>query len=93
MVEVGKTNVLTISRHTDFGLLLDGEQLGEILIPKRYVSNEWKEGDKINVFVFLDSEDRLTATTERPKAQVGEFVLLRCKDATPIGAFLDWELP
>ncbi|MDF7798531.1 S1-like domain-containing RNA-binding protein [Pontiellaceae bacterium B1224] len=93
MVEVGKMNTLAISRFSDFGLLLDGEQLGEILIPKRYVSKDWKEGDKVNVFVYLDSEDRLTATTERPKAQVGEFVLLRCKDATPIGAFLDWGLP
>ena len=93
MVEVGKMNTLAISRFSDFGLLLDGEQLGEILIPKRYVSNDWKEGDNVEVFVFLDSEDRLTATTERPKAQVGEFVLLRCKDATPIGAFLDWGLP
>ncbi|MDF7826797.1 S1-like domain-containing RNA-binding protein [Pontiellaceae bacterium B12227] len=93
MVEVGKMNKLAISRNSDFGLLLDGEQLGEILIPKRYVSNAWKEGDEIDVFVYLDSEDRLTATTERPKAQVGEFVLLRCKDATPIGAFLDWGLP
>lgn len=93
MVEVGKMNTLAISRNSDFGLLLDGEQLGEILIPKRYVSKAWKEGDQIDVFVYLDSEDRLTATTEHPKAQVGEFVLLRCKDATPIGAFLDWGLP
>ena len=93
MVEVGKMNKLAISRNSDFGLLLDGEQLGEILIPKRYVSNAWKEGDDVDVFVYLDSEDRLTATTERPKAQVGEFVLLRCTDATPIGAFLDWGLP
>jgi predicted RNA-binding protein (virulence factor B family) len=93
MVEVGKLNTLAISRFSDFGLLLDGEELGEILIPKRYVSKDWKEGDKVRVFIYLDSEDRLTATTEMPKAQVGEFVLLRCKDATPIGAFLDWGLP
>ncbi|MEI6891477.1 MAG: S1-like domain-containing RNA-binding protein [Pontiella sp.] len=86
-------NKLIISRFSDFGLLLDGEQLGEILIPKRYVSDAWKEGDEIDVFVYLDSEDRLTATTIRPKAQVGEFVLLRCLDDTPIGAFLDWGLP
>ena len=68
MVEVGKVNKLAFSRMSDFGLLLDGEQLGEILIPNRYVSDNWKEGDEIEVFVYLDSEDRLTATTERPKA-------------------------
>ncbi len=93
MVEVGKFNKLAISRETDFGLIFDGLQLGEILMPNRYVSKDWKIGDKIEVFVYLDSEDRLTATTQRPKAQVGEFALLRCKDNTPIGAFLDWGLP
>ncbi|QBG47183.1 GntR family transcriptional regulator [Verrucomicrobia bacterium S94] len=93
MVEVGKRNRLTISRETDFGLVFDGLQLGEILMPKRYVSKAWNIGDKIDVFVYLDSEDRLTATTEQPKGEVGEFVLLRCKDVTPIGAFLDWGLP
>ena len=93
MVEVGKLNKLKVSRMSDFGLILDGLQLGEILMPKRYVSNEWKIGDKVEVFVYLDSEDRLTAVTKKPKAQVGEFALLRCKDNTPIGAFMDWGLP
>ena len=93
MVEVGKINKLKIARRSDFGLLLDGLQLGEILMPKRYVSNDWNIGNKVDVFVFLDSEDRLTAITKMPKAQVGEFALLRCKDATPIGAFLDWGIP
>jgi len=93
MVEVGKMNKLAVSRVSDFGLLFDGDQLGEILMPKRYVSKDWKPGDKIDVFVFLDSEDRLTATTQRPKAQVGEFALLRVTDAATIGAFLDWGLP
>jgi len=90
MVEVGKMNTLEVSRSSDFGMLFDGGELGEILMPKRDVSKAWKEGDKVEVFVYLDSEDRLTATTEKPKAQVGDFVLLRCVDATAIGAFLDW---
>lgn len=93
MVEVGKMNRLSIVRDSDFGLIFDGMQLGEILMPKRYVSKAWKMGEKVEVFVFLDSEDRLTATTQRPKALVGEFALLRCKDASRIGAFLDWGLP
>ncbi|HEY5653801.1 MAG TPA: S1-like domain-containing RNA-binding protein [Pontiella sp.] len=92
MVEVGKINQLEVSRQSDFGLLFDGLQLGEILMPKRYVSKAWKVGDKVDVFVFLDSEDRLTATTDKPKAQVGDFALLRCTDTTTIGAFLDWGL-
>ncbi len=93
MVEVGKMNRLAVSRESDFGLLLDGLQLGEILMPKRYVPKTWSVGDKVDVFVYLDSEDRLTATTKRPKAMVGEFALLRCKDASKIGAFLEWGLP
>ncbi|WP_372846501.1 S1 RNA-binding domain-containing protein [Pontiella sp.] len=93
MVEVGKLNRLAVSRNSDFGLIFDGLQLGEILMPKRYVSKAWKPGDKIEVFVYLDSEDRLTCTTERAKGQVGEFVLLRCKENTPIGAFMEWGLP
>ncbi len=93
MVEVGKVNTLEVSRNSDFGLLFDGGDLGEILMPKRYVSPEWKSGDKVDVFVMLDSEDRLTATTLKPKAQVSEFALLRVVDVTNIGAFLDWGMP
>ncbi len=93
MVEVGKVNTLEVSRDSDFGLLLDGGELGEILMPKRYVSKAWKPGDQVEVFVFLDSEDRLTASTDRPKAMVGEFALLRVVDLTNIGAFMDWGMP
>ncbi|VGO19173.1 CvfB family protein [Pontiella sulfatireligans] len=93
MVEVGKVNTLEVSRNSDFGLLLDGGDLGEILMPKRYVSKEWKPGDKIVAFVYLDSEDRLTASTDRPKAMVGEFALLRAVDVNAVGAFLDWGMP
>lgn len=93
MVEVGKVNKLEVSRMSDFGLLFDGLEHGEILMPKRFVKKEWMPGDKVDVFVYLDSEDRLTATTERPTVQVGGFALLRVTDATPIGAFLDWGMP
>ena len=93
MVEVGKVNRLAVSRSSDFGLLLDGGELGEILLPKRYAKAVRDSGEPVDVFVYLDSEDRLTATPEKPKAQVGEFALLRCTDATPVGAFLDWGLP
>ncbi len=74
-------------------MLLDGGELGEILLPKRYIPKAWKTEDKLDVFVMLDSEDRLTATPEKPKAMAGEFALLRVKEVTRIGAFLDWGMP
>jgi predicted RNA-binding protein (virulence factor B family) len=74
-------------------LLLDGAQRGDILLPKRLADPTWKPGDRVEVFVYCDSQDRLAATTLRPKGQVGEFALLRCKETGPIGAFMDWGMP
>ncbi len=93
MVEVGNLNTLAVSRSSDFGLLFDGGELGEILMPKRYVKKGYRAGEEVEVFVYLDSEDRLTAVPEKPKAMVGEFALLRAVDVTSIGAFLDWGMP
>ncbi|MCF7848676.1 MAG: hypothetical protein K9M45_07500 [Kiritimatiellales bacterium] len=80
-------------RGSDFGLFLDGGSLGDILLPRRYVSNGWKPGDTLDVFIMLDSEDRLTATTLTPYAMVDEFAHLRVVSTSGIGAFLDWGLP
>lgn len=93
MIEIGKVNWLTVLRETDFGLILDGEDLGEILMPCRYIPAEWEIGDELEIFLMLDSEDRLTATNLRPVAMVGEFAYLRVAALTEIGAFLDWGLP
>lgn len=93
MALVGKTNWLPVVRETDCGVLFDGGDLGEILMPRRYVSKDWNPGEVVEVFLMLDSEDRLTATTEKPLAQVDEFALLRVVAVTGIGAFLDWGLP
>ncbi len=93
MVEVGKINTLPVLRSSEFGLFLDGGQLGDVLLPKRYVSKDWKPGDSVEVFIMLDSEDRLTATTLKPFAMVDEFAYLRVVAVTGIGAFLDWGLP
>ncbi|HLO55309.1 MAG TPA: S1-like domain-containing RNA-binding protein [Saprospiraceae bacterium] len=90
MVELGKKNTLTIARKVDFGCYLDGENLGEILIPKRYVSPHSIIGDKIDVFVYLDGEERLVATTEEPLAQVGDFACLKVNKVENVGAFLEW---
>jgi predicted RNA-binding protein (virulence factor B family) len=93
MIEVGKMNTLQVLRSSEFGLFLDGGKLGDVLLPRRYVSSDWKPGDNIEVFVMLDSEDRLTATTQKPYAMVDQFANLRVVAVTAIGAFLDWGMP
>ncbi len=93
MVEIGKMNTLEVLRSTEFGLFLDGGTLGDVLLPKRYVSTGLNSGDSIEVFIMLDSEDRLTATTQKPYAMADEFANLRVVSVTGIGAFLDWGLP
>jgi len=93
MVEIGKFNTLRVVKAVDFGVYLDGEALGEILLPRRYVPEGCHPGDRVEVFLYHDSEDRLIATTERPYAGVGELALLKVVAVNPIGAFLDWGLP
>ncbi len=93
MAGLGKMNTLQVLRRSDFGLFLDGGELGDILLPKRYAADDLKPGDRIEVFLMLDSEDRLTATTLKPFAMVDEFACLRVVSVTAVGAFLDWGLP
>lgn len=93
MAEIGKINELTVVKKVDFGVYLDGGDLGEVLMPHRYVPRNCRVGDVLEVFIYLDSEDRLIATTERPYAMVGEIALLKVLSITPVGAFLDWGLP
>lgn len=93
MAEIGKTNHLEVVKEVDFGIYLDGGDLGEILMPKRYVPEGTMPGDMLETFIYLDSEDRLVATTEKPLAMVEEFALLEVVSVTPVGAFLNWGLP
>lgn len=93
MADIGKINMLKVLRSTEFGLFLDGGELGDILLPKRYAADGLKPDDAVEVFVMLDSEDRLTATTLKPYAMVDEFAHLRVVSITGVGAFLDWGLP
>lgn len=90
MVRIGRNCTLDVVRFTDNGAYLDGGPYGEILLPKRYVPENCKEEDEIDVFISLDSEDRLVATTDYPVAMVGEFAYLPVVDVTDFGAFLDW---
>jgi predicted RNA-binding protein (virulence factor B family) len=90
---LGRRNTLRVMREASPGLFLDGGELGDILLPGRYIPRGTKQGDALDVFVYLDSEDRLVATTETPHAMVGEFAYLKVVSvATGIGAFLDWGL-
>jgi uncharacterized protein len=92
VAEIGKLNKLRVVKEVDFGIYLDGGIHGEILMPKRYVPEDCKPEDIIEVFVYLDSEDRILATTEKPYAMVDEFALLTVVSVNSVGAFLDWGL-
>jgi predicted RNA-binding protein (virulence factor B family) len=94
MISLGKRNTLAVIKSTPQGIYLDGEEHGEILLPGRYVPAGAKPGDKLDVFLYLDSEDRWVATTETPLAEVGQFAVLEVIGVQrPIGAFLNWGLP
>ncbi|HEY5041473.1 MAG TPA: S1-like domain-containing RNA-binding protein [Verrucomicrobiae bacterium] len=93
MAIIGKRNQLAIVRASQPGLYLDGGELGEILLPGRYIPADLAPKQKLDVFVYRDSEDRLVATTEKPHAMVGEFGCMKVINVNPqIGAFLDWGL-
>jgi predicted RNA-binding protein (virulence factor B family) len=93
MAILGKRNLLSVIRESNPGLYLDGGELGEILLPGRYIPKNLAQGQKLDVFVYRDSEDRLVATTETPNAMVGEFAYMKVINIHPqVGAFLDWGL-
>ncbi|HEX8373418.1 MAG TPA: S1-like domain-containing RNA-binding protein [Chthoniobacterales bacterium] len=93
MASIGQRNALQVIREATPGYYLDGENLGEILLPRRYIPENTGPGDYVLVFVHRDSEDRLVATTEIPIARVGEFASLKVVSVNPqVGAFLDWGL-
>ncbi|MBA4243924.1 CvfB family protein [Ectopseudomonas hydrolytica] len=95
MAVIGRMNSLQVVKHTDFGLYLDGGADGEILLPKRYIPKDTPSevDDWLNVFIYLDSEDKLIATTLKPKIQLGEFASLKVVDINRVGLFFDWGLP
>lgn len=90
MITLGNYNTLVIQRFTDHGAYLDGGELGEILMPKTYVSRDMRPGDEVRVFVYLDQQERLVATLETPFAVVGDFAFLEVSWVNNFGAFLNW---
>ncbi|GLX83110.1 CvfB family protein [Thalassotalea eurytherma] len=93
MAQIGAFNQLTVIDIIAHGAVLDGGDKGEILLPNRYVPEQCQAGDVVDVFIYADSQDRLVATTQKPKAQSGEFASLKVVQSNKIGAFLDWGLP
>lgn len=91
-MELGKINRLKVVKRVDFGFYLDGGIEGEILLPLKLAPADCRVGDEIDVFLYLDSEERLIATTEEPKAKVGDFAYLQVAWVNNFGAFLDWGL-
>jgi len=88
-MEIGKYNTLEVFKNTPIGLYL-GDGSEEVLLPKRYVPGKLKIGDQLEVFVYLDSENRAVATTLKPFATVDEFAFLMVKEINEHGAFFDW---
>jgi len=92
MIKIGEYNTLEIIRETDQGLYIADEEGNEVLLPNRYVPETFQIWDKLEVFVYLDNEERPVAVTDEPYVKVNEFAVLRCNQVTSHGAFLDWGL-
>jgi hypothetical protein len=93
MAELGHYNKLHIIKRADIGAFLDGDQFGDILLPRKYAPESMQIGDDVDVFLYNDSEDRIIATTLKPKVQVGACAYLKVVSTSRFGAFLDWGLP
>jgi len=91
-LQLGKRNQLKVLREKDHGVYLEGGDIGDILLPKRYVPEGTKIGDILDVFLYLDQEERLVATTEHPLIEVGQFAYLECTWTNEYGAYLNWGL-
>lgn len=90
MFLLGKVNELTVLRVTSVGMYLGDDEGNDILLPTKYIQEDFQIGDKVDVFVYKDHEQRWIATTLRPYVMVNEFAYLKVRDSSAIGAFLEW---
>ncbi|MFH4412521.1 CvfB family protein [Vibrio diabolicus] len=90
MIKIGQINSLEVIKKADFGVFLDGDDYGSILLPNKYVPEGTEIGDHVDVFLYFDSESQLAATIERPIAQVGEWGLMKIEGVNATGAFVNW---
>ena len=91
-IQLGKYNRLEVVKEVDFGVYLNGDEDGEILLPTRYVPEGCQPGDVLDVLIYLDMDERLIATTLKPYVQVGQFAFLEVAWTNQFGAFLNWGL-
>lgn len=92
MVTLGKSYELEVVKEVGFGFYVNADDLGEVLLPRKFAPPGLAPGDSLEVFLYLDSNGLPVATTQTPKVQVGEFAYLTVVDTTDVGAFLDWGL-
>lgn len=94
MLRIGEKQELNVVKEVNFGIYLaeEGNTKDRVLLPKKEVEEGTAIGDKMNVFLYKDSSDRLIATRREPKVTLGQTAVLKVKDVTKIGAFLDWGL-
>ncbi|QDF66860.1 GntR family transcriptional regulator [Shewanella sp. SNU WT4] len=92
MIQLGKTSTLEVVKQVPFGYYLNALELGQVLLPNKLAPKSCQIGDQVEVFLHLDSEDQILATTRMPKAQVGQFASLKVVSTSRFGAFLDWGL-
>ncbi|MCR9935920.1 S1-like domain-containing RNA-binding protein [Vibrio antiquarius] len=90
MIKIGQINSLEVIKKADFGVFLDGDDYGSVLLPNKYVPEGTEIGDHVDVFLYFDSESQLSATIERPIAQVGEWGLMKIEGVNATGAFVNW---
>ena len=90
MIKIGQINSLEVIKKADFGVFLDGDDYGSVLLPNKHVPEGTEIGDKIDVFLYFDSESQLAATIETPIAQVGEWGLMKIEGVNKTGAFVNW---
>ncbi|MCK9473761.1 S1-like domain-containing RNA-binding protein [Sulfurimonas sp.] len=91
-LELGRINCLRVERHTPHGIFLSALDEKDVLLPQAYVTDEMQEGTLLELFLYTDSEDRLIATTLKPKAMLDEFALFEVVDVAPFGSFVGWGL-
>ena len=90
MIHIGEFNTLEILRDTEPGMFLGDTEGNEVLLPNRYVEDVFKVGDDVEVFIYLDNDERLVAVTDEPHITKGDFAVLKCNAVNDYGAFLDW---
>ena len=90
MINIGQINNLEVVKQADFGVFLDASDYGTVLLPKKFTPEGVEIGQKLDVLLYIDSDNQVAATTETPIAQVGEWGLMQVEGVNSTGAFVNW---